>query len=118
MKKGLLVAFFVALFFLNGCSDIIVYPGDGPEIEESGVTIDFDLENYTVTVDNSNDVGVYVWIGAFDDNLQEYIQKFDTRVDAYEQNCEHAEFESGDNLKIKIVLDGYEPIIKFYTLEY
>lgn len=120
-QKRMLIWLFVLLIallfvFFAGCDNGVIVPaGDLAQVEIANVTITFDFENRTITCYNDNREGAEVEIRRWNNDTKSYLKIFHERVGGYSEISREASFEHGDDIKIRVKVEGYE-ITRYYTL--
>ncbi|MGC9048749.1 MAG: hypothetical protein ACP5IX_00800 [Patescibacteria group bacterium] len=109
----LLVALFV---LLTGCSkEIIISSGDLAQVEIANVTILFSFKDQVITCYNDNKEWAEVEIRRWNSDTQSYLKIFHEGVCGYGEISREASFEHGDDIKIRVKIEGQE-IIRYYIL--
>lgn len=112
----LLVLLIVFLIMFLSCDRTILLPSDDiAQTEIANILITFDFKAQTIAVHNSNKEGAEVEIRRWNDDTKTYLKIFHEGVGGYSEVIRGAEFDHGENIKIRIKIEGQE-LTRYYTL--
>lgn len=113
--KIILLTAVLAVLILCSCDRVLLPSGDITQTEIANVYITFDFAAQTITVHNSNKERAEVEIRRWNGDTRTYLKIFHESIGGYSELSREADFEHGDDIKIRIKIEGNE-VTRYYTL--